>query len=66
LVYCISPHYLKYLQKSAGRAEERIFATQGDYGEIQCEKGCHPKVYLPDYFYVFKDLDREIYTSLLG
>ena len=27
-----------------------IFATQGDYGEIQCEKSCHPKVYLPDYF----------------
>ena len=29
----------------AGFDEERIFATQGDYGEIQCEKGCHPKVY---------------------
>ena len=25
--------------------EEHIFATQGDYGNIQCEKGCHPKIY---------------------
>ena len=22
-----------------------IFATQGDYGEIQCEKGCHDRAY---------------------
>lgn len=29
----------------AGFAQERIFATQGDYGEIQCQRGCHPKVY---------------------
>lgn len=29
----------------SGFDEKRIFATQGDYGEIQCEKGCHPKVY---------------------
>lgn len=29
----------------AGFAEDRIFATQGDYGEIQCQHGCHPKVY---------------------
>ena len=29
----------------AGFSDEKIFATQGDYGEIQCEKGCHPKVY---------------------
>ena len=29
----------------AGFSDEDIFATQGDYGEIQCEKGCHPKVY---------------------
>lgn len=25
--------------------EERIFATQGDYGLIQCQKGCHAKTY---------------------
>lgn len=29
----------------AGFSDEKIFATQGDYGEIQCEKGCHKKVY---------------------
>ncbi len=29
----------------AGFSDEDIFATQGDYGEIQCAKGCHPKVY---------------------
>lgn len=29
----------------AGFAENRIFGTQGDYGEIQCERGCHPKTY---------------------
>ena len=29
----------------AGFADENIFATQGDYGEIQCARGCHDKVY---------------------
>ena len=29
----------------AGFQPERIFATQGDYGEIQCARGCHPQVY---------------------
>jgi len=29
----------------AGFSDERIFATQGDYGEIQCKRGCHQKVY---------------------
>lgn len=29
----------------AGFEEDRIFATQGDYGNIQCEKGCHQKIY---------------------
>ena len=29
----------------AGFEEQRIFATQGDYGEIQCSRGCHSKVY---------------------
>lgn len=29
----------------AGFDIDCIFATQGDYGEIQCEKGCHQKVY---------------------
>lgn len=31
--------------QKAGFDNNRIFATQGDYGEIQCEKGCHQKVY---------------------
>ncbi len=29
----------------AGFDEARIFATQGDYGEIQCLRACHPKIY---------------------
>lgn len=29
----------------AGFSDENIFATQGDYGKIQCQKGCHPKTY---------------------
>lgn len=29
----------------AGFSDETIFATQGDYGKIQCIKGCHPKTY---------------------
>lgn len=29
----------------AGFADERIFATQGDYGEMQCQRGCHQEVY---------------------
>jgi len=28
-----------------GFDDERIFATQGDYGLLQCEKGCHNKLY---------------------
>lgn len=31
--------------QKAGFAGDRIFATQGDYGEIQCQRGCHRKVY---------------------
>lgn len=38
--------------QKAGFLSERIFATQGDYGNIQCEKGCHPKIYdAEDLFY---------------
>lgn len=29
----------------AGFDGNRIFATQGDYGKIQCQRGCHPKIY---------------------
>ena len=31
--------------QKAGFKEEKIFATQGDYGLIQCMKGCHKKTY---------------------
>lgn len=31
--------------QKAGFLEERIFATQGDYGLIQCAKACHKKTY---------------------
>lgn len=29
----------------AGFPEERVFATQGDYGLLQCANGCHKKLY---------------------
>ena len=29
----------------AGFPDERIFATQGDYGLFQCAKACHKKLY---------------------
>ena len=29
----------------AGFDENRIFATQGDYGKIQCQRACHSKTY---------------------
>lgn len=29
----------------AGFDTNRIFATQGDYGTMQCHKGCHQKIY---------------------
>lgn len=40
----------------AGFADERIFATQGDYGNIQCEKGCHRKIY--DAEEMFRQMDQ--------
>lgn len=39
----------------AGFDENRIFATQGDYGKIQCQKACHPKTY--DAQEVFRKMD---------
>lgn len=39
----------------AGFEENRIFATQGDYGEIQCQRGCHQKVYEAEE--LFKKMD---------
>lgn len=40
----------------AGFDKDRIFATQGDYGMIQCEKGCHPKIY--DAENLFRQMDQ--------
>lgn len=31
--------------KKAGFEKRKIFATQGDYGKIQCARGCHQKTY---------------------
>lgn len=42
--------------QKAGFQKERIFATQGDYGNIQCEKGCHQKIY--DAEGMFRQMDQ--------
>lgn len=42
--------------QKAGFAEDRIFAAQGDYGEIQCQRGCHPKVYEAEE--LFREMDK--------
>ena len=42
--------------QKAGFQTERIFATQGDYGNIQCEKGCHLTVY--DAEDLFRQMDQ--------
>lgn len=31
--------------EKAGFAPERLFAMQGDYGKLQCAKGCHSQLY---------------------
>ena len=40
----------------AGFDEKRIFATQGDYGKIQCQKACHSKTY--DAKDLFRKMDK--------
>lgn len=40
----------------AGFFDVNIFATQGDYGKIQCKKGCHPKTY--DAIEMFKQMNQ--------
>ena len=40
-----------------GFEDDRIFATQGDYGLLQCEKGCHDKLY-PNRDQVFEWVDK--------
>lgn len=39
-----------------GFDEKNVFATQGDYGRIQCRKGCHPKTY--DAIKMFQQMDQ--------
>ena len=43
--YFVLTTNVDYQFQKAGFSEERIFATQGDYGRIQCMKGCHPRTY---------------------
>lgn len=40
----------------SGFQEENVFAVQGDYGLIQCKKGCHPKTY--DAAKMFRQMDK--------
>ena len=40
-----------------GFEDKRIFATQGDYGLLQCEKACHNKLY-PNKEQVFEWVDK--------
>lgn len=52
----------------AGFLEERIFATQGDYGLIQCSRGCHKKLYDNEeliYKMINKQQDCKIPTELV-
>ena len=43
--------------EKAGLPHEKIFATQGSYDLIQCERGCHPKTY--NAVELFRQMERE-------
>ena len=43
----------------SGFSDSRIFATQGDYGEIQCQRGCHQKVYDAEELFIQMDEARK-------
>lgn len=43
--YFVLTTNVDYQFYKAGFDADRIFATQGDYGKIQCQKACHPKTY---------------------
>ncbi len=43
--------------EKAGMSTEQIFATQGSYRLIQCERGCHQKAY--DAVELFRQMERE-------
>lgn len=40
----------------SGFDDDKVFATQGDYGLIQCQGGCHPKTY--DAVKMFRQMDQ--------
>lgn len=48
---------------NSGFDDDKIFATQGDYGEIQCSKNCHNKVYQAEE--LFYKMDKEIKDCLI-
>lgn len=54
--YFILTTNVDYQFYKAGFDEKRIFATQGDYGRIQCQKACHPKTY--DVEDLFRKMDK--------
>ena len=43
--YFVLTTNVDYQFYKAGFSHDRIFAVQGDYGKIQCAKGCHDKLY---------------------
>lgn len=47
----------------AGFDDKRIFATQGDYGKIQCKAACHDKTY--DAVELFEDMDKVRHDCLI-
>lgn len=47
----------------AGFKDERIFATQGDYGLIQCARGCHNETY--DDTKLFQQMDQAMKDCLV-
>lgn len=43
--YFVLTTNVDHLFYTAGFGEEHIFATQGDYGQFQCQRACHDKLY---------------------
>ena len=55
-VFLLSTNADRQFEK-AGLPSEQVFATQGTYDRIQCERGCHPKTY--DAVELFRQMERE-------
>lgn len=45
MTYFVLTTNVDYQFQKSGFDDNNIFATQGDYGLIQCQKGCHSKTY---------------------